>query len=67
MTWTTIAGSCEQGPCPTVHVDAETGAVRVQGNTVTPHLAIPGPEGMPEIPAADWRNIVEQILAHYTP
>lgn len=67
MAWEKIAGSCEQGPCPTLYVDAETGAARWQANRVAPHVPIPDFEGMVEIPPEDWRNLVAQIIARYMP
>lgn len=67
MAWTKIAGSCEQGPCPTIYIDETTGGARIQANRVNPHLPIPDFEGMVEMPPEDWANIVEQILARYAP
>jgi hypothetical protein len=67
MTWQQLAGSCENGPCPTFYIDDETGNVRVQGNRTTAHVAMPDHEDMIEIPAAAWRKLLSQVLPPATP
>jgi hypothetical protein len=66
MAWIKVAGSCSTGPCPTVYTNPVTGAVRLQGDTVSPHLSIPATEGMLEFAASDWQSLVEQYLAQST-
>lgn len=65
MTWIKVAGSCDAGSCPTFYIDPTTGAVRVQGARVSPHLDIPDFEGMLEIGPADWQNLIRQYLATF--
>ncbi len=65
MTWTVVAETCRQGPCPTLYVNPETGGVRVQGNHADPHMPIPGFEGMLDISKEEFRDLLRQYVQQF--
>ena len=58
-----LAGSCDNGPCPTLYVDDLTGDVLVQGyvTTDTPPDSVPAGEDVLLIPAAAWQKLLAQL------
>jgi hypothetical protein len=62
MTYRRAAGSCSNGPCPTIYVDDQTGDVLVQGFRTTDRpTALPRTEDVVMIPADDWRKILDEL------
>lgn len=58
-----LASSCDDGPCPTFHVDDVSGDVLVQGYLTSdrPGVDIPAGESVVRIDAAAWRTLTEQL------
>lgn len=63
MAYRLLAGTCSDGPCPTLYIDDSTGDVLVQGyeTTAAPPKAVPTGEGVLHIPAADWQKLLAQL------
>lgn len=58
-----LANSCDDGPCPTLYVNPDTGDVLVQGyaTTDTPPDAVPDGEDVLHIPAEAWRKLLTRL------
>lgn len=67
MAYSLLAGTCTDGPCPTLYIDDATGDVVVQGYRPRWNLRrlIPGRvplrEGLLHIPAKDWEKLTSQL------
>lgn len=63
MTYRLLAGSCDDGPCPTFYVDDETGDVLVQGylTDATPPTGLPNGEGVVRIDKAAWAKLLSRL------
>lgn len=57
-----VAGVCDDGDCPTIYVDEETGDVVVQG-ALSSAVATPPGEGLVRMSAADWKRLLSQLPA----
>lgn len=53
-----LSNSCSGGPCPTLYVDDETGAVGVQGYVMNSPVPMPPGEDMVHIPADAWARLL---------
>lgn len=62
-TYRELAGSCEEGTCPTFHIDDTTGDVLVQGYKTTdrPSSSLPAGEDVVRIDAAAWAKLTAQL------
>jgi hypothetical protein len=58
-----LANSCDNGPCPTLYVNPDTGDVLVQGYTTTaaPPRDVPAGEDVLHIPAEAWQKLLSQL------
>lgn len=58
-----LAGSCDNGPCPTLYVNPNTGDVLVQGYITSdaPPDAVPAGEDVLHIPAAAWQTLLSRL------
>jgi hypothetical protein len=58
-----LAGSCDDGPCPTLYVDDLTGDVLVQGyvTAAAPPQSLPAGEAVVHVPAAAWQKLLSQL------
>ncbi len=56
-----LAGSCDNGPCPTFYIDSTTGGVDVQGYRTTPRTPIPDSEDVVHIPADAWARLLADL------
>lgn len=61
MAWRRAAETCRNGPCPTIYVDDETKAVRVQGTRVDSHVDMPHFESMLEFTPETWADLMRQM------
>ena len=61
-TYRLLAGSCEDGPCPTFYVDDLSGDVLVQGYATTeqPPGGLPVGEDVVRIPAEAWAKLLSR-------
>lgn len=63
MTYRLLAGSCDDGPCPTFYVDDQTGDVLVQGylTDAAPPAGLPSGEGVVRIDNAAWTTLLSRL------
>lgn len=61
MTYRQLAGSCDDGPCPTFYVDEATGDVDVQGYRTSPQAPLPDTEDVVRIPADAWARLLADL------
>jgi len=62
MTYALLAGSCNDGPCPTFYVDDLTGDVLVQGYKTTERAGVlPEGEDVVHIPADAWQKLLRNL------
>lgn len=63
MAYRLLAGSCDDGPCPTFYVDDKTGDVLVQGYLTghTPPTGLPDGEGVVRIDKAAWATLLRRL------
>lgn len=61
MAYRLLAGSCDDGPCPTFYVDDVTGDVLVQGYKTAAPMPLPNEEDAVLIPAEAWRRLLSRL------
>jgi hypothetical protein len=52
---------CDDGTCPTFHLDETSGDVTVQGYLTDTPAPLPDGEGAVRIPAAVWSHLLSQL------
>ena len=62
-TYRVLASSCDEGPCPTFHIDDATGDVLVEGYVTSdqPVVDVPSGETVVRIDAAAWHTLTSQL------
>lgn len=62
-TYRLLAGTCNDGPCPTLWIDDQTGDVLVQGYVTShcPPVTVPLEEDVVRIPAAAWQKLLRNL------
>lgn len=61
MTYTQLAGSCSNGPCPTFHINDVTNDVLVQGYRIDSPIPVPPGEDVVHIPADAWMRLLRDL------
>lgn len=61
MAYRLLAGSCDNGPCPTFYVDDATEDVKVQGYLTDAPAPLPTGEAVVHIPADAWQRLLSGL------
>ena len=62
-TYRQLAGSCDEGPCPTFHIDPTSRDVLVQGYRIESPIPLPAGEDVVHIPADAWARLLRDMPA----